>query len=1057
MFSLDFESKVTGCNFSLDKKERQTCIKERSTVSKKMPPTRSRTSGKAAPAAELLEQMEKMNDMLNAENKMMEDKIGEMNGENVEWMKKCSELQGEVENSELQHEQALTILIREKAEVEEKLKSKEKQFDTFKQQCLTAAKQSVDIVRKDKQSDVEALSKALEDSSEALKKADEELKRMKLKEMIKDDSKKKKEEAQEILEMFNTKESTVRVLLNSLAARQHSLKQFEAELKTKAASVERLHELEVAVEEKEKMIESLLHRMDIDREAEAKERQVVAELKEALEKAEMKIKDKDGDLADFEEEISKLLNANNEYEQELNLTRNKLAAKSSTGSKKEIEEAYKGFNEAMQIQKEALAKVEEEKKEVERKLDEVEKRGIARQASVTAKFSAETVELKQKLKMAEEEKEREVKRLSCKVVDMEKVLREKEKEQVKAANLETLLGKKEEEKAILRSKLAEVEEKMQNANKELDGSRWKVVNHTEALERVSSLKNKLAEKERELNGLVVKMDEKDADVFGLKLQFDNKLSEKESEMEAMKKKTESKMRTFTEKMTKKGEEDAQKLAALKTELCEKEKLVQNLTERVQKYKRKETIEKDVHLNELAEKEAKIKALEITTKETLLKEKELKSSTTEKLEKEMREKDSAVDELRLKYENMKEKARKYKNEAKLGSNRVNGQSESKMVEMEARIGKLVKELDEKEAILIDAENKRKKTEIEVGSNNNFFIIINLNFIYQVAGQHSLQLVSYQAECGNLKQQLNEKVKEVEELQEKVNTREVENDDEIYLLKKEIKTLTELSQQNKSVGAEENLDLLKKAKRREKEDLKQMKKLEEKVQKYKLIIKDTKKRKLEEDVKSNFTFKIPKKSAVEKSDELSLSELVSKAQEWTEKNLKKSESVIPKTAPKESESDLSLIDIPLPDPVHSLRKSPNVELEEASNQRFYQQRQSSQWSPPPRRDERSRSYSSRESLRLRPFNSSDQRGFHIQQVPAYDPMSPGLSYPPMNQSSFGRDPRRREVGLDEQDIYQQAGHQGSYLDKVYGILSRAGHNTNAWQSGRWGPSMPRYGPY
>ena len=151
-----------------------------------MPPSKSKMS-KAAPAAELLEQMEKMNDMLNAENKMMEDKIGEMNGENVEWMKKCQELQGEVEGAELQHEQALTLLLSEKTEVEAKLRSKERQFDTFKQQCLTAAKQSVDIVRKDKQTDVEALSKALEDSSEALKKADEELKRMKLKELIKDD------------------------------------------------------------------------------------------------------------------------------------------------------------------------------------------------------------------------------------------------------------------------------------------------------------------------------------------------------------------------------------------------------------------------------------------------------------------------------------------------------------------------------------------------------------------------------------------------------------------------------------------------------------------------------------------------------------------------------------------------------------------------------------------------------------------------------------------------------------------------------------------------------
>ena len=81
---------------------------------------------------------------------------------------------------------------------------------------------------------------------------------------------------------------------------------------------------------------------------------------------------------------------------------------------------------------------------------------------------------------------------------------------------------------------------------------------------------------------------------------------------------------------------------------------------------------------------------------------------------------------------------------------------------------------------------------------------------MAGQHSLQLTSYQTECGSLKQQLDEKVKEVAELQEKVNEKEVENDDEIYLLKKEIKTLTELSRQSSSgKREEENLELLKKA--------------------------------------------------------------------------------------------------------------------------------------------------------------------------------------------------------------------------------------------------------
>ena len=118
-----------------------------------MPPSKNKMSGKAVPPSQLLEQMEKMNDMLNAENKMMEEKIGEMNRENVEWMKKCSELQNEMEGGEQQHEQALTLLTKEKTELEGKLKNKEKQFDIFKQQCLTAAKTSVETLRKNNLSD----------------------------------------------------------------------------------------------------------------------------------------------------------------------------------------------------------------------------------------------------------------------------------------------------------------------------------------------------------------------------------------------------------------------------------------------------------------------------------------------------------------------------------------------------------------------------------------------------------------------------------------------------------------------------------------------------------------------------------------------------------------------------------------------------------------------------------------------------------------------------------------------------------------------------------------
>ena len=171
------------------------------------------------------------------------------------------------------------------------------------------------------------------------------------------------------------------------------------------------------------------------------------------------------------------------------------------------------------------------------------------------------------------------------------------------------------------------------------------------------------------------------------------------------------MRTFTDKINKKEEDEAHKLTDLNEKLIEKEKLLQNLSERLQKYKRKETIEKDVHVNEIAEKESKIKALEVKMKETLAQEKESHSLFTEKLVKEAREKDREVEDSRLKYENMKEKSRKYKNEAKLGANEV-GQIESKVAEMEARIGKLEKELEEKEGILVEMDIQRKKSETEV---------------------------------------------------------------------------------------------------------------------------------------------------------------------------------------------------------------------------------------------------------------------------------------------------------------------------------------------------------
>ena len=61
--------------------------------------------------------MEKMNDMLNAENKMMENKIDEMNKDNVDWMKKCSGFQSDMQSMEMQHEEAITLLVAGKEQV----------------------------------------------------------------------------------------------------------------------------------------------------------------------------------------------------------------------------------------------------------------------------------------------------------------------------------------------------------------------------------------------------------------------------------------------------------------------------------------------------------------------------------------------------------------------------------------------------------------------------------------------------------------------------------------------------------------------------------------------------------------------------------------------------------------------------------------------------------------------------------------------------------------------------------------------------------------------------
>ena len=94
----------------------------------------------------------------------------------------------------------------------------------------------------------------------------------------------------------------------------------------------------------------------------------------------MKIGEKDRALAGFEEEIS---TSTMSTEQELNLTRRKLAV-------------------ASKVSKEVLAKVDEKKVKIN--LNDLGKRGIARQANVTEKFTAKTADLKQREKITEEEK-----------------------------------------------------------------------------------------------------------------------------------------------------------------------------------------------------------------------------------------------------------------------------------------------------------------------------------------------------------------------------------------------------------------------------------------------------------------------------------------------------------------------------------------------------------------------------------------------------------------------------------------------------------------------------
>merc|ERR1712129_205637 len=255
--------------------------------------------------------------------------------------------------------------------------------------------------------------------------------------------------------------------------------------------------------------------------------------------------------------------------------------------------------------------------------------------------------------------------------------------------------------------------------------------------REEELMGKLANKENEVNGLTLKLDEKVAETFGTKLLFENKLEDKDAEIEDMKKKYESKIqgmgkRILNESLNKK-EEESEQIMTLQQEVSEKEDIVQSLNEKVKKYRRyevdnkekvellenkfKRKVDEQVKLNEakleklkeqLAKKENETEQIKV--KFEGLKEKARASrqeeTRNEDLENKVNEKVEEIKQVTLKYENMKEKARKYKSEGKDGKT-DSDQMEANLKDKENDIIKLTTELNEKDSILIDVVKKAKK--------------------------------------------------------------------------------------------------------------------------------------------------------------------------------------------------------------------------------------------------------------------------------------------------------------------------------------------------------------
>merc|ERR1712129_430530 len=127
--------------------------------------------------------------------------------------------------------------------------------------------------------------------------------------------------------------------------------------------------------------------------------------------------------------------------------------------------------------------------------------------------------------------------------------------------LKDTLKESEEDKSRLEGRLKEMGDILKKISAKLK-SNEEELSKTSGNGREEELMGKLANKENEVNGLTLKLDEKVAETIGTKLLFENKLEDKDAEMEDMKKKYDSKIQSLNKKvlnesLNKKEEESEQ--------------------------------------------------------------------------------------------------------------------------------------------------------------------------------------------------------------------------------------------------------------------------------------------------------------------------------------------------------------------------------------------------------------------------------------------------------------------------------------------------------------------